>query len=228
MKRYLKDSIENMRDIGGYIGLDNFKIKEEHLIRSNLPDKLSENDIAFLKKMGIKCVIDLRSKEERKERPSVFENYLDFSIHPIEMVEGREVPSSSEGVPKSYIKMLEKKETIKEIFNIIKSEEKVLYFCNAGKDRTGVITALILQTLGVKKEDIIKDYVATREYLKTTLENYAKDNLALLNIIMPKEEYMIKYFEYFEEKYKTIENYLNLIGLSSQEISQIREKYLMK
>lgn len=228
MKRYLENSIENMRDIGGYKNTKGLEVKNGCLIRSNVPNKLSNEDIAFLKEFGIHNVIDLRSPEEFENTPSVFENNDDFNVYHIEIIGGRDVPLSSEKVPVSYINMLEQKDKIKEIFEVLKVKEKVLYFCNAGKDRTGVVTALILQTLEVDKDNIIYDYILTREYMKSTLEKYANNDLDLLNIIVPREMYMKKYFEYFEEKYGTIEKYLNLIGISNNDIELIRKKYLLK
>ena len=175
MKRYLEKSIENMRDIGGYICGNNLKIRYSCLIRSNLPNNISTNDIRFLKNLNIKDVIDLRSLEEVKNKPSVFENNKDFNVFHIEIIGGREIPESSEKVPISYINMLEQKDKIKEIFEILKTKEKILYFCNAGKDRTGVITTLILQTLGANKKDIINDYILTKKYMENSLKKYTTD-----------------------------------------------------
>lgn len=227
MKRYLEKSIENMRDIGGYICENNLKIRYSCLIRSNLPNNISTDDIRFLKNLNIKDVIDLRSLEEVKNKPSVFENNKDFNVFHIEIIGGREIPESSEKVPISYINMLEQKDKIKEIFEILKTKEKILYFCNAGKDRTGVITTLILQTLGANKKDIINDYILTKKYMENSLKKYTTDK-ELLNIIIPKEIYMEKYLEYFEEKYQTIENYLKLIGIKLDDIELIRKKFLCK
>ena len=68
MIRYLEESIENMRDIGGYkSGLGN-RVKVGRLIRSNLPINLSNNDISLLERMGMNIVIDLRSQEEIEAR----------------------------------------------------------------------------------------------------------------------------------------------------------------
>lgn len=227
MKRYLEKSIENMRDIGGYICENTLKIRYTCLIRSNLPNNISTNDIRFLKNLNIKDVIDLRSLEEVKNKPSVFENNKDFNVFHIEIIGGREIPESSEKVPISYINMLEQKDKIKEIFEILKTKEKILYFCNAGKDRTGVITTLILQTLGANKKDIINDYILTKKYMENSLKKYTTDK-ELLNIITPKEIYMEKYLEYFEEKYQTIDNYLKLIGIKLDDIELIRKKFLFK
>ena len=71
MKRYLENSVENMRDIGGYAS-GKLAIKDDRIIRSNLPSNLSLKDINYLSDLGISSVIDLRSAEEVRVKPSIF------------------------------------------------------------------------------------------------------------------------------------------------------------
>ena len=224
MVRYLKDSIDNMRDIGGYkSGLEN-RVKLKRLIRSNLPINLSSNDISLLDKMGMNTVIDLRSQEEIEARKSIFENNKNFKVYHIGIDVGKDIPETEELVPKSYMDMLTLQEKMKTIFEILGNNEKVLYFCNAGKDRTGVVTALILKLLDVSENDIIEDYVSTGQFMKTTLIKFANSNNRILNIITPKEIYMQEFLKEFEKKYNNIEEYLKLIGVEENIIDNIKRK----
>lgn len=228
VKRYLENTIENMRDIGGYV-VGNKIVKYRKLIRSNLPITITKEDINFLKQMKFQTVIDLRSQKEISERISVFENNEFFNIFHYEIYGGEKMPDSPEEVPISYMQMLEGKESIYQIFKKLAIEENgIIYFCNAGKDRTGVITALILMTLGVKKEDIISDYVLSEKYLKNMLDTFAytyhKEQIR--EIITPKEEYMSQFLYRFSEKYGDINHYLHEIGIMDNEINRIQEKYI--
>ncbi len=225
MKRYLENSVENMRDIGGYTS-GKLAIKSDRIIRSNLPANLSIKDIDYLSDLGISAVIDLRSAEEVRIKPSVFENDKRFKIYHIEIKDGRDIPKSSEDVPKSYMKMLEDTENIKNIFKVLQENDRVLYFCNAGKDRTGVVTALILKTLGVKNKDISNDYILTKKFMHKNLEIYANFNKNVLNVITPKKKYMSDFWKSFREKYGTIKEYLNLIGITNSEIKKMQGKFL--
>ena len=226
MIRYLENSIENMRDIGGYkSGLGN-QVKNGRIIRSNLPVNLSDKDLLFLNKMGICTVIDLRSKEEVNSKKSIFENNKNFNVYHIEIDVGREIPKTQELVSKSYMDILSLHEKMKAIFEILGNNEKVLYFCNAGKDRTGVVTALILKLLDVNDKDIIDDYVATKEFMKTILNKYANSDNEILNIITPKKVYMEEFLNEFTKKYNNIENYLKLIGVEDFIIENIKTKYV--
>lgn len=226
MKRYLVNSIENMRDIGGYVAGE-FIVAEGNIIRSNLPNEISVEDKEYLKSIGIKNIIDLRSGEEVANKPSVFMNDKDFNFYHLEMLSGREIPPSCEAVPISYFTMLNAKENIRDIFKILKKGEKVLYYCNAGKDRTGVVTALILKTLGVDIENIASDYILTKEFMKDVLKHNTFTE-EVLKIITPRKENIYKFFEYLENEYGSIQNYLNVIGISNEEIDIIKSNYLIK
>lgn len=226
MIRYLQNSIENMRDIGGYKNNEGRVVKLGKLIRSNWPINLSNEDISIIKKMGINTIIDLRSYGEIKTRKSVFEDNKDFHIYHIGMNIGKNIPEEEELVSKSYIEMLTLQKEIKKIFEILSKSDRIIYFCNAGKDRTGVITALILKLLGVSEKDIIDDYMYTKIFMKEILKEYANNNTKILNIITPKRIYMQKFLEEFEDLYGSIEKYLDLIGIEENIIKNIKQKFI--
>ena len=225
MKRYLQNSIENMRDIGGYTA-GNKKVKYGKLIRSNLPANVTPEDLKVLKEIGVKTVIDLRSEEEVEKAGSVFEKNPCFKLLHYKLKGGGKIPENAESVPISYMQMLEGKESIYSIFKeISKGENGIIYFCNAGKDRTGVITALLLMTLGVKNEDIIEDYALSENYLQDMLDKIAQASKPkdVKEIITPKAKYMEKFLQYFHEKYGSVNQYLQEIGITEEEINKIKE-----
>lgn len=225
MKEYFKEKVGNMRDLGGYEAQGR-KVKCEEIIRSNIPTNLDENDILFFKNIGIKNIIDLRTQKECENKISSFEKREDFNIYHISIPGGDKIPNKPEDVPVSYINMLDDREGIKTIFDLLAKGEKILYFCNAGKDRTGTISILILMALGVNKEIICEDYLKTKEYLNNIIEenDFSKD---IINIITPKKEYVEIFMRLFEKKYSSIENYLELIGIDSKDLNKIKENYLI-
>ena len=139
---------------------------------------------------------------------------------------GKDIPEKEEFVSKSYIEMLTLQKEIKKIFEILSKSDRIIYFCNAGKDRTGVITALILKLLGVSEKDIIDDYMYTKVFMKEILKKYANNNTKILNIITPKRIYMEKFLEEFENLYGSIEKYLSLIGIEENIIKNIKQKFI--
>lgn len=226
MVRYLENSIENMRDIGGYKNNLGYELELGKLIRSNLPQNLSDSDVDIIKEMGINTIIDLRTCEEIETKKSVFEDNNNFKVYHIGIDVGKDIPKSEELVSKSYMSMLTLKDKMKMIFEIVGTHDGVLYFCNAGKDRTGVVTALLLKLLGVSDNDIIEDYMATKEYMKEILIRYANSNEEILNIITPKRIYMKRFLREFEVRYRSVENYLEVIGVKEEVINNIKNNYV--
>lgn len=223
MIRYLEASIENMRDIGGYrVSYGN--ISYQKLIRSNLPNKLSKDDVFFIKQLGVTSIIDLRTEEEYLHRVSDFENHSNFQLYHCPLNVGKDVPQSANDVPLSYLEILEDKENILKILTVFANEENgVLYFCNAGKDRTGVITALIMMILGADESDIIADYLLTKDYMKDILQAFINQSERDIgDIIIPQAEYMEKFLSGFKMKYGTITNYLQYIGFSVSDKVKLR------
>ena len=83
---------------------------------------------------------------------------------------------------------LEKTER-KLINTIMNADSNVLYFCNAGKDRTGVVSAIILYRLGFDDQTIIEDYMKTKENLMDILMAYVREHPEVDHFtVIPKEE----------------------------------------
>lgn len=229
MRRFFIDKIENMRDIGGYT-IDNKRIvKEGKIIRSNCIVNFSNEDLEELIKIGFTTIIDLRSNEEVQKKKSVFLNNAKFKYKNIEINGNGKIPSSKNAVLSSYIEMIEGKKQIKEIFEILDvTEGGIIYYCNAGKDRTGVITACILKLLGVHDTDIIVDYLASSIFLKQMLEEFSNNvaNKDIFSIVNPNYDTMKRLLEYIDEKYGSIEGYLRECKISTQTLEKIKNKYI--
>lgn len=229
MKRLFVDEIDNMRDLGGYFTKDGKVIKNNCLIRSNLPKYLSDKNINDLVNKKITTIIDLRNDQEIEKNPGVFCDNKLFNYYHVKVKGDGRLPSNREAVYDSYIEMVEGKEEIGRIFNIIaNSSGGVLYYCNAGKDRTGIVSALILKLLNVDYKDIIVDYISSgvylREMLKTFITTLQIENIE--DIITPKSEIMFSILDYIEKKYNNIETYLNICGVTSIDIERIKLKFL--
>ena len=229
MIRYFEDTMKNMRDIGGKVNSYGYNIATKKIIRSDLPNKLNPEQVNDLFKMNINNIIDLRNDEEILKRPNKLKNNENFIYHHIALGNGR-LPDSFDDVYTSYIEMLNEKSSIKKIFEIIaNSNNGILYHCSAGKDRTGIITMLILKILDVKDEDIIEDYVISGEFLKEELEEFAKTfDHDITNIIIPKSQTMKRILNYIHIDCNGIESFLNSCDVTKDSIKKIKNKYIIK
>ena len=163
-------------------------------LRSDVPASLTESEIDWLRQQNIRCIVDLRSEEEQKKKPCPLSQQTDFVYHSLPVSGGNAVPARPDEVSASYVAMVdEQMEPI--IYTIETSDCGVLYFCNAGKDRTGVVSALLLRRLGYDDEYIIKDYLQSADNLKEMLRSYAASSGVNIHIITPCRRYMEEFLQ---------------------------------
>ena len=75
------------------------------------------------------------------------------------------------------------------IDTIMNAKSNVMYFCGAGKDRTGVVSAIILKKLGYSDQVIVDDYMETKDNLMGFLTSYVKEHPEVdINILIPNEK----------------------------------------
>ena len=226
MRRIINEFVSNMRPLDGYVNKENKQIKSMSLIRSNLPFKMSETEINYLLTNNIKTIIDFRTKEEINNKPSILNNNK-FNYYNISL-KGHKCPKYEKDIPSGYIEIIDDKEKIKEVLMLIlNSKTIVLYHCTSGKDRTGVITMLIMLILNCYEKDIIADYSLTYSYIYDDIKRFHELNPKLPKFIgNSKPSCMIKTLKLFFNKYKTIDNYLNYLDLPSNFKEEFQKKYL--
>ena len=172
-------------------------------LRSDVPDRLSEKDILWLLEHDIRTVIDLRSQPETEKRPCPLKNHPDFTYYHRPVSNGDIVPLCPEDVPRSYHNMVNGQ--MAEILTIAESAPTgVLYFCNADKDRTGVLSALLLRRMGASRQEIIDNYLITAENLREMLAEFvAKRPELSLNVVMPRAWYMEMFLDDMDNMERT-------------------------
>ena len=105
----------------------------------------------------------------------------------------------------------------------------VMFGCAAGKDRTGVIAALLLWLCGVSRKDIIFDYMRSKLNDEPLFELIHKDFPELdMDIIIPNEKNMQVFMDRISEEYKTAENYFISIGINKELQQKIRKKMIQR
>ncbi|MBE5943246.1 MAG: tyrosine-protein phosphatase [Lachnospiraceae bacterium] len=168
-------------------------------IRSDVPGCLTEQEVQWFLDNNIITIIDLREDTERERKKCHLIDDQRFQYFCMPVTGGNAIPKSVEDVSKSYIKMVD--EHMDEIIDtIMNAGTNVLFFCNAGKDRTGVVSAMILHKLGMDKDYIIKDYMESKENLKDMLEEYANAFPEVdIGVITPQERYMEEFLDWLSE-----------------------------
>lgn len=172
----------NIRDLGGYTAKNGMVTKYHVFYRGDALNKLEEEEWKFLKEIGITTIFDLRSSSESSLMDYHSEKYgirtyriplqkEELDLKNIELLSNTSIKKSMED---GYMTMIEENiDTIARLLNQIchKTEEgAVLFHCTAGKDRTGLISALLLWLCQVADTDIIADYAVSEIYNKENPE----------------------------------------------------------
>lgn len=221
----------NTRDLGGYYTSDNKVTKFNTVIRSNRLTELTDEDNDFLKDYGVTDIIDLRGNTKIQDTfvsdDNINKDYFNFHYIPLsnEKIEqySREYSDlSSFDYGYGYSYLLENKEKIRQIFKvIIDSEGAVLFHCSAGKDRTGVVAALILGVCGVQDVDIIANYEVTCTYVQNEeiMKSYNE------NLRKSDAKFMQTFIDILKEKYGNFRNYILSCDITEEEIEKLKEKF---
>lgn len=164
-------------------------------IRSDAPINLTDEEIRWLLENQITTIVDLRSEEEVNRKPCQLQCNDKFTYFLLPVTGGGDTPKSREHLHIVYRQMLdEQMETI--VTTIMNAKSNVMYFCTAGKDRTGVVSALILKRLGLDNETIIDDYMKSKDNLMDMLTAYVKEHPEVdIEIIVPHRENMERLLE---------------------------------
>lgn len=218
---------ENTRDIGGYPLKSSHMTRYGVFLRSGVPTGLSPDDETLLRQMSITTIIDLRGDDELERTPCYFASLIGFSYHHLPLSGGDVMREGEDKISASYFDMTRCPSMIK-IFKILANMNGgCLYHCTAGKDRTGVVSAILQLLAGMDEVDIIVDYSISHLYLAKLLERLKSDFVDLPAYLgNSNPEYMKDFIDRFSEAYGSAQDYLLDIGLTDGEITALRKKLI--
>ena len=167
------EAVHNFRDLGGYASADGRRTVWRTLFRADGLYRLTPADVVALEPLGLRTVIDLRSAPELDERGRFPVDAHPVIFHHLPIIDATWAMGDRPGYDRdedfliwAYQEML----TIgaprfAAAFDALAAPGALpaVFHCAAGKDRTGLLAALILGSLGVSHDDIVADYVLTVE-----------------------------------------------------------------
>ncbi len=161
------DGCVNFRDLGGYRTATGRQTRWRRLFRADGLNRLSPEDVAVMAGLGLSTVIDLRTREEADQRGSFPVDQLPVHYFGLPLTDvlpsADQLPDWQEAsyVASHYFGMVTGKgPVLAEAITALASDGALpaVMHCSAGKDRTGVLSALLLAFLGVPDRTIVEDY----------------------------------------------------------------------
>jgi protein-tyrosine phosphatase len=229
----------NARDLGGYVTEDGRQTRWGAVVRSAALGALTEAGRAALADYGVRAIVDLRLPDELDREPNPFAEpgdhgiaYTNVSI--LDPAAG--FPPDTVTLAENYLWSLEKFGGL--VATAVEAvarapEGGVLIHCAAGKDRTGLISAMLLGVVGVPAATIADDYALTAELLRPREQEWLEngpgeraEREALLARFAPTAEVMLEVLHKLTERYGGVQPYLLEAGLSRGDLERLRDRLL--
>jgi protein-tyrosine phosphatase len=227
---------DNFRDLGGYPARAGMRLRWRRLFRSDALHGLTLEGVdRVVDELGIGAIVDLRSTGEvridgrgpLRERSPVY-HHLPLFDGPL-IVDPESVSPLT--LADRYFLMVEhaKVPIARVVTALAECSTPAVYHCAAGKDRTGLISAIVLGLLGVPDEFIVADYAATQDNLDAIIDRLmqssgyreAIDNLPA-DTLHAKPGTMFSLLDRLRDRYGSFRGYANDIGVSDAVIHQLK------
>ncbi len=235
----------NFRDLGGYPAAEGRSLAWRRVYRSDGLHLLSAPDVAKLRdELGISDLIDLRSTAELELDGRGPLEHEPMSFHHVPLFDGGR-PAALDPELKAAIDRMSladryyglaetAKPAIARVVRILADAEGgAVYHCSAGKDRTGVISAILLSVLGVPDDWIVADYAMTQENLDAIVERLEasagyRDMFESLppDTLHAEPGTMVSLLARFAEGYGSVAAYLESAGVGGEVLARLRAKVL--
>lgn len=246
------ENLANFRDIGGYPTEDGHMVVWDKVYRSVSLVGLNGDDIDRLEQLNLHLVCDIRSAAEVEEAPDMLPTTVQTYLHLPAQAEVTRWDRLwwlifrrhrlNELLQHVYIHVMieQNPQIFAQIFRRLADESSypVLIHCTAGKDRTGVVVALLLRLLGVPEQIVISDYtlsnhayafiqklVAKTIRQLTTMGLKEKDVQPLLDANPRNMQAMLSYID---QHYGSVEDYIRTkVGIAPETIERIKSNLLV-
>ncbi len=233
----------NFRDLGGYPTNDDRHIKWRTLFRADALHRLPDEELDQLAEIGMRSVLDLRTKGEVDNGHLVDGTRGIRHFHfPVlnERWERKELDPNAPAdqvLGSLYVEMLDVgANALRDSVQTVANAENIpaVFHCAAGKDRTGVLAAMIMTLVGVDRELIIADYAISGRNMDSLVERLKKDSPESLSSMndQPKAYLaappaaMRHLLEHIDTRYGSVRAYCAEIGIDDETVSQLKETIL--
>ena len=210
--------VKNARDIGGMQTDSGAVVRPLRLLRTARLNRPTDADLAWLASIGLRTVVDLRQPFEIAAWP---DHLGDLAVERVNVAPSLDSEGSGTFF-ELYLAWLD--DSGQAFADAVRALARpgalpALVHCTAGKDRTGVLMALVLDVLGVGEKAIVADYLLSHERLSAD-----PGDVVYQHVIT--EELITGALAHVRERFGSAEGYLTAHGVSGEEIAALREGLL--
>jgi protein-tyrosine phosphatase len=241
------EGVPNFRDLGGYPTRSGARVRWGLVFRAGVLDGFRPADLTLYDQLGLRTVFDLRSDTECDERPSmVTSRRLTITGRPPgdERITRRQLPrTAAEGeqlLHEIYCGLLDHSAAqIGELLVALTADGGLpaAFHCHAGKDRTGMVAALLLEALGVERTLVLDDYELTTQYLTDAMVQDQRTFARLIELGFSEEAAAAVFatsrwameaaLDHMDSRHGGVESYLTgPAGMTREHLEVLRERLL--
>jgi protein-tyrosine phosphatase len=230
----------NVRDLGGLLTADGSETRWRAVVRADSLGRLTPRGRRALLDHGVRTIVDLRASWEIQQEPSPFSVPSDSQDGPtyLNLLLDKHYPHVSELIHKAttraevYCIILDHyPDAVADVARAIANARPggVVIHCHSGKDRTGIVSGLLLSLVGVPVEAIAADYAESQIRLWPLYEELAakvggEDQVGFWSRPTAKAETMHTMLAHVDTGYGDVRKYLEEGGLSSIEIDRLKSR----
>jgi protein-tyrosine phosphatase len=240
-RRLVIEGAHNLRDLGGYRTRDGDLTPWRRFLRADSPHRLGAEGIERLEAEGLTTVIDLRTTAELEAMPNPFARRAGVTYRHQPIFEEL-APLNLAGLDfeggdplfEFYQSALDDRhEALREILVMIAGvpEGAVMFHCTVGKDRTGIVAALLLGLAEVEPEDIVADYAMTEPLIVRLVAEYVEATRARgedpdkhARLLAAPATTMQAALGHIELRYGSAAGYLRHIGVPRGDLSALQDR----
>jgi protein-tyrosine phosphatase len=232
----------NFRDMGGLVTTDGRTVRHGVFFRSDDLVRLTTEELSALRAMGIRTVVDLRSVDEVDRRGSADWDGWGVVHHHFPLMDLLPPPKASDAAwadpartADVYLDMTSGAASRPELWRALAEASRAPFVvhCVAGRDRTGVVVAVLLGLLSVEPDEIAADYalsgrrmVSYRQWLREQKPGVlAAANVNEDAIVVTPPEVMHLFFKRFADHYGSFDEYAARLGIVG-EVATLRQNLL--
>ena len=231
------DSAYNFRDLGGLPTEDGRITRPGRLYRSATLHDLGPDEAAILRdRFGIACVVDLRTPDEIAAQGGGSATAWGVRCVNLPVEPPPLPPDGPADLLSRYFAYLDRSTpNVIAALRRVSSEAPgpVAVHCTSGKDRTGVVSALLLRLVGVTRDAVIEDYAATAANVPRVMERLGRRGPRPLRAgdippgILEAEEKTIRAFlEQLEARFGSAEAWALEQGLDRSEVDSLQAAFI--